>query len=70
MEDLSSVHRLLGQAMPECDVSCLQGVWLQLQSFLHINTATDTRADFSTHRLQRECQETLVRLEGRRGLGE
>ena len=70
MIDRSSVHRPQGQAMPECLVSCLQGVWLQLQSFLRIHTATDTRADLSTQRLQRECQERLVRLEGRRGLGE
>jgi hypothetical protein len=56
----------VAKGAPKHLVGCLQGAWLQLQSFLHAQSATDSRADHSTHRLQRLSQEKLVQLQGQK----
>ncbi len=56
----------VAKGAPKHLVGCLQGAWLQLQSFLHAQSATDSRADHSAHRLQRLSQQKLVQLQGQK----
>lgn len=67
--DLAGRLRALVFHAEHCDKSAesdAQGAWLQLQTFLHAQSATDSRADHSTHRLQRLSQQKLVQLQGQK----
>ncbi|KAL0044511.1 hypothetical protein WJX82_010236 [Trebouxia sp. C0006] len=67
--DLAGHLRALVFHAELCDKSAesdAQGAWLQLQRFLHAQSATDSRADHSTHRLQRLSQQKLVQQQGQK----